>query len=103
MARIEHDSLGAVPVPDSALYGAQTQRAVENFTISGLRMPERFLRALGRIKAVAAEVNGSLGEIDAERAAAMWAANAEYDGTNVQDEFTGEGAFVAYYVREESE
>jgi fumarate hydratase class II len=71
MARIEHDSLGAVSVPDSALFGAQTQRAVENFPISGLRMPEPFLRALGRIKAVAAEVNGSLGALDAERAAVI--------------------------------
>jgi fumarate hydratase class II len=77
MARIEHDSLGAVSVPESALFGAQTQRAVENFPISGLRMPTRFLRALGRIKAVAAEVNGSLGELDASRAAAIAAAARE--------------------------
>jgi fumarate hydratase class II len=77
MARVEHDSLGAVSVPESALFGAQTQRAVENFPISGLRMPTRFLRALGRIKAVAAEVNGSLGELDASRAAAIAAAARE--------------------------
>jgi fumarate hydratase class II len=72
--RIEHDSLGEVRVPAAALYGAQTQRAVENFPMSGLRMPPRFLRALGLVKEIAARVNGALGELDAPRAEAIAAA-----------------------------
>ena len=47
--RIERDSMGEVRVPVDALYGAQTQRAVENFPVSGLRFPRAFLRALGMI------------------------------------------------------
>jgi len=72
--RIEHDSLGEVRVPAAALYGAQTQRAIENFPLSGLRLPPRFLRALGLVKETAARVNGALGELDAPRAAAIAAA-----------------------------
>ena len=75
--RIEHDSLGEVEVPAGALYGAQTQRAVLNFPISGQRMPPRFLRALGLLKQIAAQVNGELGELDAARAAAIAAAAGE--------------------------
>ncbi|MEX0747173.1 MAG: aspartate ammonia-lyase, partial [Rhodothermales bacterium] len=52
--RIEKDSLGDVRVPRAALYGAQTQRAVENFPISDLRFPRRFIEALGIIKHAAA-------------------------------------------------
>ena len=59
--RIERDSFGPLQVPAAALYGAQTQRAVQNFPISGLRMPRSFLRALGLIKAAAAEANSSIG------------------------------------------
>jgi len=69
--RIERDSMGEVHVPADALYGAQTQRAVENFSISGLRFPRTFLRALGMIKAAAAAVNGELGLLDADTAAAI--------------------------------
>jgi fumarate hydratase, class II len=72
--RIERDSLGEVRVPAGALYGAQTQRAVENFPISGLRLPRPFLRALGLIKGAAAGVNRDLGLLDADRAAAIEAA-----------------------------
>jgi fumarate hydratase class II len=75
--RIEHDSLGEVRVPADALFAAQTQRAVENFPISGQCMPARFLRALGLVKQVAAEVNGELGELDAARSRAIAAAAAE--------------------------
>ena len=75
--RTEHDSLGEIAVPASALYGAQTQRAVNNFPISGLRMPARFLRALGLVKQTAALVNGELRELDAARAAAIAAAAGE--------------------------
>lgn len=56
--------MGEVRVPQEALYGAQTQRAVENFPISGLRLPRRFIQALGAIKLEAAVVNGDLGLLD---------------------------------------
>ena len=62
--RIERDSLGEVRVPSSAYYGAQTQRALENFPISGKRMPREFIRAMGIIKRAAAEANMSLGLLD---------------------------------------
>ncbi len=75
--RQEHDSLGEVRVPKDALYGAQTQRAVDNFPISGLRMPRTFIRALGLIKASAARTNGALGRLDPAMAAAIAAAAAE--------------------------
>ncbi|GAB4556602.1 MAG: class II fumarate hydratase [Anaerolineae bacterium] len=66
--RIERDSLGEVRVPADALYGAQTQRAIENFPISGLRFPRSFIRALGLIKAAAAQVNHELGLLDEQKA-----------------------------------
>lgn len=55
--RIEKDSMGELAVPDDALYGAQTQRAVNNFPISGRRMPEQFVRALLQVKSAAASAN----------------------------------------------
>ena len=58
--RLEHDSFGELRVPASALYGASTQRAVENFPVSGRPMPRDFIRALGLVKAAAAEVNCAL-------------------------------------------
>ncbi len=66
--RIEHDSMGELKVPADALYGAQTQRAVQNFPISGLRMPRAFIRALGLIKAAAAQTNAELGHLQKTRA-----------------------------------
>ena len=69
--RIERDSLGELKVPAKALWGAQTQRAVENFPISGLTMPRDFLRALGLIKWAAATANHELVGLDAKRAAAI--------------------------------
>jgi fumarate hydratase class II len=69
--RIEHDSMGELQVPADALWGAQTQRAVENFPISGQRMPRGFIEALGVIKASAADVNGRLKLLDAGIAAAV--------------------------------
>lgn len=75
--RIERDSLGEVRVPKEALYAAQTQRAVENFTISPLRFPRQFIRAIGLIKGAAAAVNLDLGQMDAEMAAAIQRASAE--------------------------
>ncbi len=69
--RIERDSLGAIRVPRDALYGAATQRAAENFAISGYRFPRRFLRALGLIKHAAARVNRELGLLPSELADAI--------------------------------
>jgi fumarate hydratase class II len=95
--RIEKDSLGEVRVPADALYGAQTQRAVENFPVSGIRFPRVFLRALGLIKAVAAEVNAGLGLLDAGLAqaiheAALEVADGKWDGHFPLDIFqTGSG------------
>lgn len=82
--RVERDSLGEVRVPADALWGAQTQRAVENFPVSGLRMPRAFLRALGLVKAACASANGALGGLDAARAAAIRAA-AEEVASGAQD------------------
>ena len=69
--RVERDSLGELQVPADALWGAQTQRALENFQISGLRMPREFIRALGLIKWAAATTNLDLDGLDAKRAAAI--------------------------------
>ncbi len=63
ITRTEHDSLGALEVPADALYGAQTQRAIDNFPVSGLRMPVAFIRALLRIKQAAARANLRLGQL----------------------------------------
>ncbi|MFV0276930.1 MAG: class II fumarate hydratase [Parahaliea sp.] len=62
--RIEHDSMGELAVPAEALYGAQTQRAVNNFPISGRPMPRQFIRALLLVKAAAAKANRQLGELE---------------------------------------
>ncbi len=72
--RVERDSLGELRVPADALYGAQTQRAVENFPVSDRAMPGRFIRTLGRVKAACAVVNGELGLLDGERAERIRAA-----------------------------
>ncbi len=82
--RIEHDSMGELQVPAEALWGAQTQRAVQNFPVSGQRMPRAFIRALGLIKASAAEVNVGLGLLPkgvgrAIRAAALEVADGGHD------------------------
>jgi fumarate hydratase class II len=69
--RIERDSLGELKVPVSALWGPQTQRAVENFPISPLKMPRDFIRALGLVKWAAATANHELQALDAKRAAAI--------------------------------
>jgi fumarate hydratase class II len=62
--RIERDTLGEVNLPDDVYYGAQTKRAVENFPISGLNLPRRFIRAQGIVKLAAARANGALGLIE---------------------------------------
>ncbi|MDR0960835.1 MAG: aspartate ammonia-lyase, partial [Propionibacteriaceae bacterium] len=69
--RVEHDSMGDVQVPADALWRAQTQRAVENFPISGQPLEARLIRALGLIKQAAATANESLGVLTAEKAEAI--------------------------------
>ena len=69
--RIERDSMGELQVPADALYGAQTQRAVNNFPISGLTMPRQFIRALGLIKSAAAQANADLGHLAKDKAVAI--------------------------------
>ncbi len=95
--RIERDSMGELQVPTDALYGAQTQRAVDNFPISDLRMPRALIRALGLIKAAAARTNVDLGLLDTGIAetivhAATAVANGDYDQHFPVDVFqTGSG------------
>ena len=69
--RIEHDSMGDLEVPNHALYGAQTQRAINNFNISQQTMPSTFIRALLQVKMAAAEANRQLDQLDVEIAAAI--------------------------------
>ena len=69
--RVERDSMGEMRVPIDAYYGASTQRAVLNFSISDLRFPRQFIRALGQIKQAAAQTNEELGLIDAQIAEAI--------------------------------
>ncbi|MGH8397556.1 MAG: class II fumarate hydratase [Gammaproteobacteria bacterium] len=75
--RVEHDSMGELEVPSEAFWGAQTQRAVQNFPVSNLTLPRAFLKALGLIKASAATVNHGLGLLDSARASAIEAAALE--------------------------
>jgi len=75
--RLERDTMGEMEVPADAYYGASTQRAVVNFPISGIRMPRRFIRALGLIKGAAAAVNRDLGLLDAKLADAIEKASRE--------------------------
>lgn len=77
--RIEHDSMGDVKVPAQALYGAQTQRAVDNFPISDLRFPRLFIRALGMIKGAAAAANLDLELIKPEMTRAILQAAKEVE------------------------
>src|SRR5690349_6663333 len=85
--RIEHDTMGEVRVPRAARWGAQTQRAVENFPVSGLTVAPGLIHALGAIKAAAAEVNGSLGVMDPEVASAIAAAASEVAAGDHDAEF----------------
>jgi fumarate hydratase class II len=95
--RVEHDSLGSLEVPADALWGAQTQRAVDNFPPSGLRMPRAFIRALALIKHAAAAANEELGDLPAKisrsiQEAALKVADGEYDEQFPIDVFqTGSG------------
>ncbi|MBP7933425.1 MAG: class II fumarate hydratase [Phycisphaerae bacterium] len=85
--RIESDSMGQMEVPDWALWGAQTQRAVQNFPISGYRFDRRFIRAMGLIKSAAAHVNRELGLLDERRAGWITAATEEVIEGKLDDHF----------------
>jgi fumarate hydratase, class II len=85
--RIEHDSMGEVEVPADALWGAQTQRAVENFPVSGERIGRDMIGALGAIKGTAAQVNAELGVLDADMADAIHDAAAEVARGEHDEEF----------------
>src|SRR5258708_6894444 len=65
MTRTEHDTLGTVEVPEDALWRAQTQRAIDNFPVSGERVEPAIIRALGAVKAASARANVHLGVLDA--------------------------------------
>src|SRR6266516_3269292 len=85
--RIEHDSMGEVRVPADALWGAQTQRAVQNLPVSGDRIDRGLIAALGHIKAAGAVVNAELGVLDSDMAAAIAAAASEVAAGEHDDQF----------------
>jgi fumarate hydratase class II len=85
--RVERDSMGELPVPADAYYGAQTMRAVRNFPISDLRFPRRFIRAIALIKGTAALVNQELGLLDAHLADAISRAAEEVADGRFDDQF----------------
>ena len=85
--RTEHDSMGEVEVPAEAMYGAQTARAVQNFPISGERVPLPIIHALALLKRHAAEVNADLGVLDADRARGL----TDADGVSMAQALTQAG------------
>ncbi|XGI84589.1 class II fumarate hydratase [Halorutilales archaeon Cl-col2-1] len=85
--RIERDSMGEVEVPEDALYGAQTQRAIDNFPVSDLRFGRRFIRSIGIVKKSAAETNVELGLLDDDKAEAIREACDEVIEGEHDDEF----------------
>ncbi len=103
---MERDSLGEIAVPADAAWGAQTQRAVENFQISGERMPAEVVRALALIKGAAADENARLGVLDEDVAAAIASAAAEVASGERADQFpidvfqTGSGTSTHMNVNE---
>ncbi len=104
--RIEKDSLGEVRVASTALWGAQTQRAVDNFRIARMAMPPELIRALGLIKWAAAETNGELGELTPPLAAAIAEVALEVASGRHADQFpvgvmqTGSGTSTNMNVNE---
>jgi fumarate hydratase class II len=85
--RMEHDSMGEVLVPEDALWGANTQRAVENFPVSGERLPRELIGAVASIKGAAATVNGRLGVLEPDMAEAIHDAAAEVARGDYDDQF----------------
>src|SRR5580765_4563684 len=87
MPRIERDSLGEVPVPDAAYYGAQTARALDNFPVSGMRPHPDLVTATVLVKKCAAEANRGLGRLEARVADAIIAAADEVLAGRLRDQF----------------
>ncbi|QOJ21961.1 MAG: class II fumarate hydratase [Gammaproteobacteria bacterium] len=104
--REERDTMGVVEVPAAALWGAQTQRSLQNFKISGEHMPVALIHALARVKRAAAKVNHDLGLLDAASAAAIIEAADEVIAGNFDDQFplvvwqTGSGTQTNMNVNE---
>jgi fumarate hydratase, class II len=104
--RIDHDTMGEVKVPSSALYGAQTQRAIENFPISGLQLPTQFITSLAHIKKAAAQTNLQLGLLDTELAQGIIRASEDIIAHKHSDQFpvdvfqTGSGTSTNMNVNE---
>ncbi|MBS0587929.1 MAG: class II fumarate hydratase [Proteobacteria bacterium] len=104
--REERDTMGVVEVPAAALWGAQTQRSLQNFKISGERMPVALIHALARVKRAAAKVNHDLGLLNAASAAAIIEAADEVIAGNFDDQFplvvwqTGSGTQTNMNVNE---
>ncbi len=85
--RLDRDSMGEVKVPSTAYYGAETQRAFQNFPISGLRLPKEFIRALALIKLSAARANMQLGLLDPKKGEAIASAAKEIMEGSYYDQF----------------
>src|SRR5229473_6320925 len=85
--RLERDTMGEVKVPSSAYYGAETQRAIQNFPISGLRLPKEFIRAMALIKLSAAKANLQLGLLDPKKGDAIVSAAKEIMEGALYDQF----------------
>ncbi|MBX9637147.1 MAG: class II fumarate hydratase [Nitrosomonas sp.] len=104
--REERDTMGVVEVPAAALWGAQTQRSLQNFKISGERMPVALIHALARVKRAAAKVNHDLGLLNAASAAAIIEAADEVTAGHFDDQFplvvwqTGSGTQTNMNVNE---
>ncbi|MBF0485203.1 MAG: class II fumarate hydratase [Candidatus Omnitrophica bacterium] len=104
--RIESDSMGDVKVPSGMLYGAQTQRSVENFKIGGERFPREFIRALGVVKEASAMANARLGLLDPKKAEAIVFAAEEVMSGRLDEHFplviwqTGSGTQTNMNVNE---
>lgn len=104
--RIEKDSMGDVKVPKEAYWGAQTQRAIENFPVSGIPFPPVFIHSLALVKRACANINRRLGTLDAKRASAIIRASDEIVGDKFADQFpldifqTGSGTSTNMNVNE---
>ena len=85
--RIEKDSMGEMEVPDNALYGASTQRAVLNFPISGHALPAAFIHGLGTVKWACASANETLGRLPLEKSAFIQSAALEVENGKHDEHF----------------
>src|SRR5256886_4207339 len=85
--RLDRDSMGEVKVPSSAYYGAETQRAVQNFPISGLRLPKEFIRAMALVKLAAAKANMQLELLDPKKGEAIVSAAKEIMDGSLYEQF----------------